>query len=81
MFGLSLTKILFTVIGIVVIWKVFRYLEARGQARLDGDRPEDQASDQSAKAVEDLIECAICRTYVPASGSDPCDRPDCPYRA
>lgn len=82
MFGLSLTKLLFTAVVIAGVWRLYRYLDARGRAR---PRPRDGkpsgGRDPSSLAVEDLIECTICGTYVPAQSSGPCDRPDCPHRA
>lgn len=79
MFGFGLTKILFTVAVIVGVWKLFRYLEARGQAQLRGE--DDTLKTADPRAVEELVECTNCSTYVPTGGTDPCDRPDCPYRA
>lgn len=79
MFGFGLTKILFTVAVIVGVWKLFRYLEARGQSQLRGEG--DIPKTENPRAVEELVECPNCSTYVPTGGTDPCDRPDCPYRA
>jgi hypothetical protein len=81
MFGLSLTKLLFTAVVIAGVWKLYRYLDARGRARPRGGEPSGGPRDQSSPAVEELIECTICGTYVPAQSSGPCDRPDCPHRA
>lgn len=87
MFGLSLTKLLFTVGAIAAVWKVFRYFEAKGKAKLHGAG----APEQVPSAIEELVECTVCATYMPVSGTvpnqrsapserpAPCERPDCPY--
>ncbi len=81
MFGFSLTKLLFTAVLIAGVWRLYRYLEARRQAQLKGDGSSDDSKGQASRAVEELIECTVCGTYMPAQPTGPCDRPDCPYRA
>ena len=66
MFGLSLTKILFTILVIVVVWKGFALVNrlAREQkqalARRARERP---VSRPSPRGTVDLVRCARCGAY------------------
>ncbi len=74
MFGLSLTKILFTLLVIVAVWKGFRLLgrlqararqtPARQPGRSATRRREPQEAARSGQALE-LEPCPLCGTYVP----------------
>ncbi len=88
MFGLSLTKILFTLAVVVIVWQGYKWLgrmqtrrdaiareTARGTGR--GGRP--AAAAPSPAEVEDMVECTICGAFVPARGAVSCGRGECPY--
>lgn len=88
MFGLSLPKLLFTVVIIAAVWYAFRWFQNR-EAGLDdarrGQKPVGGgaagAKDaKSAGGAEDMVECPTCGTYVVASGATSCGKKDCPYR-
>ncbi len=91
MFGLSLTKLLFTVAAIAAVWYGFKFMQ-RVQDR-DGDRVGRRAGrpgvnkdsgnrpapkDADAE-VETMIECRTCGSFVAADGARSCGREDCPY--
>ena len=77
MFGLSLTKILFTVLVIVAIWRAFAYigrLQAMRQRSLGSTRADGGAAPRprgrSPTATIDLVPCPSCGAYVPRG--EPC---------
>jgi hypothetical protein len=57
-----------------LVWYALRWMNgpARGARRRPTPRPRQQAA-----AIEDLVACRACGTYV-ASGSGSCGRPGCP---
>ena len=87
MFGFSLTKILFTVAVVIIVWQGYKWLGrmqtrrgaiARETARGGGGRAPAAAAASSAE-VEDMVECTICGAFVPARGAVSCGRGECPY--
>lgn len=68
MFGVSFTKLLFTILAIVAIWRVFKLVQ-RWQERRDLARTGKPAghSRPTASAL-DLEACPLCGTYVPRHG-------------
>jgi len=90
MFGLSLSKFLFTIVAVLAVWYGYRWIgrvQARRRAELEEHmrREVRQASKRgpsrnsaTAKA-KDLIPCGTCGDYVPARGARGCRRADCPY--
>jgi ribosomal protein L32 len=68
MLGLSLSKIIFTVLVIVAVWKGWRLMETLRDKISD---PEDYVKapkprrSKAPKAAETLYECPHCHTYVP----------------
>jgi len=90
MFGFSLTKLLFTVAAVLIVWYGFRWVgrvqarkrvEAERRMRTDarpGTRP-GAASTQRRSSVEDMTVCPACGDYVAANGARNCGRADCPY--
>lgn len=68
MFGLSLSKIIFTILVIVAVWKGWRLMTAiRDKISdpadyLQGPRRKPAAA---PKQAETLYECPHCKTYVP----------------
>ena len=89
MFGLSLTKILFTVVAVLAVWYGYRWMarvQARRRAELDEHmrREMRQAKQGPGRSggttkAEDLVFCEPCESYVRARGARSCGRPDCPY--
>ena len=83
MFGFSLTKLLFTVAVIVIIWYGFKWLgrvqdmrEKEAKDRLKGGG---QARPADAGDAETMIKCPTCGTYLSAASPRSCGKPDCPY--
>ena len=84
MFGFSFSKILLTVVAIALVWYGWKWInrvQARSRGELDesGRRPIQRKRRARRAAPEDLVQCTICGSYVPAEGGAPCDRPDCPF--
>ncbi|MCP5366594.1 MAG: hypothetical protein H6906_03665 [Hyphomicrobiales bacterium] len=91
MFGLSLTKILFTLLAVAAIWYAFKWLnrvqdnrDARPGGRVKGGARPRPARGTSASAnddpdVEDMVACPVCGDFVTARGARACGRGDCPY--
>ena len=90
MFGLSLTKILFTIVAVLAVWYGYRWIgrvQARRRVELEEHMRRETrqtskrglgGSGATAKA-EDLIPCETCGAYVPERGARGCGRADCPY--
>ena len=90
MFGFSLTKILFTLAVVIIVWQGYKWLgrmqtrrdaiareNARGTGR--GGRAAAAAAAPSPAEVEDMVECTVCGAFVPARGAVSCGRGECPY--
>ena len=87
MFGFSLTKILFTIAVVVLVWNAFKYIarfqdqRAQRERVKKQDRSASRSEDQSkgGKAgIEEMVECRVCGAYV-ARGAKSCGRDDCPF--
>lgn len=87
MFGFSLTKLLFTVVVILIVWHGFKWIgRVQEQRRAELREQRDAARHRAAAAprpgpreVEDMVECPACGAFVPARGAGHCGRADCPY--
>lgn len=79
MLGLSLPKILFTIVIIAAVWYGFKLL---GRAQEQRDKapksPEKQKKSQDAD-YEDLVACKICGDFGVAKGRPACGRSGCPH--
>ncbi len=88
MFGLSLTKILFTIIVVLIVWYGFKWMnrvqdQRREASRIDPKKPSAAAgsnrSTAAADEVEEMVKCAVCGDYVSQKGAVNCGRDGCPY--
>ncbi len=91
MFGLSITKLLFTAAAIFIVWWGFKWVgrmqDQRGKKNTANGRRHRRTNnvENSAHApatpaqTEDMVACKSCGTYVTASGAKSCGRGDCPY--
>jgi len=85
MFGFSLTKLVFTILIVVVVWMLFKKLS---QAGLDQKGKVSKArgpagagmTESHNEEAEDLVKCSVCGAYM-AEGSPPsCSRTTgCPF--
>ncbi len=85
MFGFSLTKLLFTIAIVLIVWYGFKMV-----GRLDAERkqrvkaaarktPKSRRSEAASNDTEDMVACPSCGTYVSVGGARACGRDDCPY--
>lgn len=86
MFGFSLPKLIFTVLVVVVViygFKAVTQLQERRERQVAnrGKSGGGGAAAKSSAAVEDMVACDVCGTFVPARSARSCGRGDCPYPA
>ncbi len=78
-----LNKLLLTVIAIALVWFGFKYwnrMVLRGDRERRREVPAGgHGTKAEAEAVEDMVECRVCGSYVPAQRPRRCGRPDCPF--
>ena len=90
MFGLSLTKILLTILVIAAVWYGWRFFtryQALKAARERAVPPEGGRDTESPRAAgrqarveaEDMVECRTCGAFIAASRRVACGRKDCPF--
>lgn len=87
MFGFSITKLVFTIVIVVVVWQAFKYFtrlsdQREDRARMNGGKSQKskgRADDPAPPGVEDMVKCSVCDSYV-ARGSQPCGKEGCPFR-
>ena len=85
MFGLpSFTKLLVLAAVLAAVWYGFKFVgrldkQRKEEARLQKKAPAAQQPAKADTGSEDMVQCAVCGTYVAASGAANCGRPDCPY--
>ncbi|MEO1019456.1 MAG: hypothetical protein AAFY56_17450 [Pseudomonadota bacterium] len=73
MFGLTINKIIFTVLLIAAVWRGFRWLEqakARGDLAVKNKRQQQAAKPRAnrkepPRPAVDLVPCLKCGAYVP----------------
>ncbi|MFQ5764385.1 MAG: hypothetical protein ACE5GT_05610 [Rhodospirillales bacterium] len=84
MFGFSITKLLFTVAVIALVWYGFKWV-GRMQVKREHDARERLRREAAGPAhpgagdAEEMVRCAACGAFVAASGAKNCGREDCPY--
>ena len=78
MFGLSLSKILFTILIAVVVWKGFALVGRLARERQQQTRSVRQDSSASQRATGqrtiELVECRRCGAYVDPSKGCRCEQ-------
>jgi len=85
MLGFSITKLLFTIGAIVVIWYGFKWVGRMQQQRersVDAKQKKTRKAAKStepADAIEDMVACSTCGDFVAAKGTRACGRDNCPY--
>ena len=81
-FGLTLTKILFTILIIVAVWRAFALvsrLQAQWEARREvppprGRQPSRDRPSAPQQRVVDLVQCPRCGAYVARGETCRCER-------
>ncbi len=88
MFGFSLTKILFTIAAVLVVWYGFKWvsrIQAQRQAQANevlrdaGRKSPSGRREAGAPTAEDMVRCRVCGDYVAAGAATACGQADCPY--
>ena len=77
MFGFSLPKLLVIAVVIAAIWYFFKFIGRRNQ--VGAKRTATPRSPKKKLEIEDLVQCAVCGTYVQPDAAS-CERADCPER-
>ena len=83
MFGLSPSKLLFTVLIIAAVWYGFKWI-GRFQANQKKQSPNQDGAAKgntptSNDGVEDLVACSKCGDYVISDKKSGCGKDGCPY--
>ncbi len=85
MLGFSLTKLLFTIAVVFIIWNGFKWY---ARMQMMGNRDDDDRLHRSAKPgtgsrsepiTEKMVKCSTCGAYVTSRGASSCGRDDCPH--
>ena len=83
MFGIpSLGKLLVLAAIVAIVWYGFKMVGRMDAARKNKPVGRDRGNRGGRNApadVEDTVQCPVCKAYVVANSTSPCDRPDCPY--
>ncbi len=80
MLGLSLSKIVLTLAIVAGVWWLWRRLAGRTPVGQRAPAAEGRRNAPAKRnAVEEMIACPICGTFVAAHGAPRCARDDCPY--
>jgi hypothetical protein len=89
MFGLSLPKILLTVLAALAAWYGYRWwtrLQERREAAVAGRRDEfgqafgkGESGSGKFAAADEMVLCPSCRTYVAKQAATSCGRDNCPF--
>lgn len=80
MFGLSPTKILFTVAVIAIVWYGFKWLN-RAQNKTGNRNKDANVSQRKAQdsSFEELVACDKCGDYVVPDKKNGCGQSGCPF--
>lgn len=83
MFGFSLPKLIVLGVVIFAVWQGFKYLQRRQEVqdrkkheKIRAAREETQGT---ADAVEEMVRCPVCETFVAGDNPRSCGRTGCPY--
>lgn len=82
MFGFSLTKLLFTVIVVGLVWYGFKWFARMQSGALDREQKKPVGKgDKKAAAggAADTVQCDVCGAYVVAGHGTNCGKGDCPF--
>ena len=89
MFGFSITKLLFTIAAIVVVWNGFKWYNrmqknratSAGGKAARSNQGQTSKSDGAAGAsnAEEMTKCVACETYLSPASAVSCGKDGCPY--
>jgi hypothetical protein len=76
-----MAQILGAIFLALITWMAFKSLRAFGDAQVRGKRDGGASAPKqgSQEPLESMVECAVCKTFRPASRSTACEREGCPY--
>ena len=72
----SLSKILVLAAIVALVWYGFKWVNRVSRIRAEKDN--DEVGGETPE-IEDMAKCAVCGTFVPATGAGDCGRGNCPY--
>ena len=89
MFGFSITKLLFTIAAIFVVWNGFNWYNRMQENRATGaggkpargNQGQTSESDEAASVsyAEEMTKCVACETYLSPESGVSCGKDGCPY--
>jgi uncharacterized protein len=79
MFGVGFQKLLILIAIVTAVWYGFRFIGKIAAERKALQR-EAQRRRPARRNVQDMVKCALCGDYVPASGVGSCANANCPSR-
>ena len=89
MFGFSITKLIFTIAAIIVVWNGFKWYNRMQENRVTGaggkpargNQGQTSKSDGPAGAAnaEEMTKCVACETYLSSASAVFCGKDGCPY--
>ena len=80
MFGFSITKLLFTIAAVVIVWQGFKLYNRQQEVR--SAKKANRMDQKKAKPVsdaEEMVKCPVCESYVSQASAVSCGRDGCPY--
>ena len=89
MFGFSITKLLFTIAAVFVVWNGFKWFNrvqenratSTGGKPARGNQGQTSKRDETASAynAEEMTKCVACETYLSSASAVSCGKDGCPY--
>lgn len=78
MFGFSLTKLIFTIIAVAIVWQGFKLLGRKSEISAEKKSSKTAKAKAAKDNVEEMVKCKTCGTFV-APGAKSCGKDDCPF--
>jgi hypothetical protein len=84
MFGFSITKLLFTIATVFVVWNGFKWFNRMQENRATSagaNQGQTKKNDGAAGAsnAEEMTKCVTCETYLSSASAVSCGKDGCPY--
>ena len=84
MFGFSLTKLLFTIVAVFLVWNGFKWFNRMQENRgTSAGGNQGQTKEKNGVAdepnAEEMTKCVACETYLSSASAVFCGKDGCPY--